>query len=67
MTITDPLPDDRRKPRPARGFPVDAPPHFAMREGLSPIVAFVERAQLLAQKARSSIEQRLRGFTGPMS
>jgi hypothetical protein len=66
MMITDPLPDDRPKPRPARGFPVEAPPHFAMREGLSPIVAFVERVQQLAQKARRSIEQRLHGPAGPM-
>jgi hypothetical protein len=60
MTITDPLPDDRPRSRPVRGFPKEAPPHFAMREGLSPIVAFVERVQGLVRKAHRSIERRLR-------
>jgi hypothetical protein len=36
-----------------------------MREGLSPIVAFVERVQELAQKVRRTIEQRLRRSAGP--
>jgi hypothetical protein len=58
--ITDPLPEDRPRPRPARGFPVEAPPGFAMREGLSPIVAFVDRVSEALAGLRRSIGRRLR-------
>ena len=64
--ITDPLPEDRLKPRPPRGFPEEPPPEFAIREGLSPIVAFVERVQELASAARRAIERRLGGPARPM-
>jgi hypothetical protein len=58
--ITDPLPEDRLKPRRARGFPAEAPPNFALRKGLSPIVAFVDRVQEALGGLRRSIGRRLR-------
>jgi hypothetical protein len=58
--ITDPLREDRLEPRRAHGFPAEAPPNFALRKNLSPIVAFVDRVQEALEDVRRSIERRLR-------
>jgi hypothetical protein len=55
--ITDPLPEDRPKMRLPPGWPEEAPPNFAIREGRSAILIYGERVG----KFLRTVIRRIRG------
>jgi hypothetical protein len=48
--ITDPLPEDRPKIRLPPGWPEEAPPNFAIREGKAAILVYSERLHAWMRK-----------------
>ncbi len=51
--ITDPLPDDRPRIRLPPGWPEEAPPNFAIREGRSEILILADRVGELVNRLRA--------------
>ncbi len=65
--ITDPLPEDRPKIRLPPGWPEEAPPNFAIREGRSEILIYSERIGDLLRTVRRRIRGHLSGGSRPRS
>jgi hypothetical protein len=59
--ITDPLPEDRPKIRLPPGWPEEAPPNFALREGRSEILTYGERVGEFLRMVRRRICSRVAG------
>jgi len=61
--ITDPPPEDRPKIRLPPGWPEEAPPNFAIREGRSEILIYGERIADFLRTVRRRVRGRLPGVS----